>query len=82
MATSIAYWCGMATDVAIVVMLIRTEPLTNITSRLMEGFVWGACAFVAVIAWLMPAQSDLRLGDEELLGARSNRIRLRLRLLL
>ncbi len=29
--------------------------------------MWGACA-VAIIAWLLPAQSDLRLGDEELLG--------------
>ena len=35
---------------------------------LMDGYVWGACV-VAVIAWIMPAQSDLRLGDEELLGA-------------
>ena len=68
MATSIAYWCGMTADVAIVVMLIQTEPLTNATNPLMEGYVWGACA-VAVIAWIMPAQSDLRLGDEELLGA-------------
>jgi O-antigen ligase len=33
----------------------------------MKGYVWGACA-VAIIAWLLPAQSDLRLGDEELLG--------------
>jgi exopolysaccharide production protein ExoQ len=33
----------------------------------MKGFVWGACA-IAIIAWLLPAQSDLRLGDEELLG--------------
>jgi hypothetical protein len=33
----------------------------------MKGFIWGACT-VAVIAWLMPAQSDLRLGDDELLG--------------
>lgn len=35
---------------------------------LMKGYVWGACG-VAIIAWLLPAQSDLRLGDEELLGA-------------
>jgi exopolysaccharide production protein ExoQ len=36
--------------------------------RLIKGYVWGACA-IAVIAWLMPGQSDLRLGDDELLGA-------------
>jgi len=38
-----------------------------VANSLMKGYVWGACA-VAVIAWLLPAQSDLRLGDEELLG--------------
>jgi O-antigen ligase len=57
----------MAADVAIVVLLLRAGPLTEVSSSLMTGYVWGACA-VAVIAWIMPAQSDLRLGDEELLG--------------
>jgi O-antigen ligase len=33
----------------------------------MRGYVWGACA-IAVIVWILPVQSDLRLGDEELLG--------------
>lgn len=68
LSTSIAYWCAMASDVAIVVLLLRAGPLANTCSALMEGYVWGACA-VAVIAWIMPAQSDLRLGDDELLGA-------------
>lgn len=65
---SAAYWCAMAADVAIVVLLLRARPLTDVSDSLMKGFVWGACT-VAVIAWLMPAQSDLRLGDDELLGA-------------
>lgn len=64
---SVAYWCAMAADIAIVVMLLRAEPLIEISDSLMKGFVWGACA-VAIIAWVMPAQSDLRLGDDELLG--------------
>lgn len=64
---SVAYWCAMAADFAIVVMLLRAEPLIEISDSLMSGFVWGACV-VASIAWLMPAQSDLRLGDDELLG--------------
>jgi exopolysaccharide production protein ExoQ len=34
---------------------------------LMKGFIWGACT-VAIVAWILPAQSDLRLGDDELLG--------------
>ncbi len=66
--TAIAYWCAMAADVAIVFLLLRAGPLTEVSSSLMTGYVWGACA-VAVIAWIMPAQSDLRLGDEDLLGA-------------
>jgi hypothetical protein len=33
----------------------------------MRGYIWGSCA-IAIIAWLLPTQSDLRLGDEELLG--------------
>ena len=68
MATSIAYWCGMTADVAIVVILVQSAPLTEVTDPLMKGYVWGA-VMVAAIAWIMPAQSDLRLGDEELLGA-------------
>src|SRR6202012_3245157 len=64
---SMAYWCAMAADVTIVVMLLRAEPLTDVCDSLMKGFIWGACA-VAFIAWLMPAESDLRLGDAELLG--------------
>src|SRR5579863_10413367 len=68
MATSIAYWCGMTADVVIVVLLIQAAPLTDVTNPFMEGYVWGAVT-VAAIAWIMPAQSDLRLGDDELLGA-------------
>ncbi len=65
---AIAYWCGMAADVAIVVLLFRASPLVEVTDSLMKGYIWGACV-AAAIAWLLPEQSDLRLGDEELLGA-------------
>ena len=64
---AIAYWCAMLADVAIVVLMLRAGSLAAVASSLMKGYVWGACG-VAIIAWLMPAQSDLRLGDEELLG--------------
>jgi len=63
-----AYWCGMAADVAIVVLLLHNCPVAEVTDSLMKGYVWGACA-ASAIAWLLPGQSDLRLGDEELLGA-------------
>jgi exopolysaccharide production protein ExoQ len=64
---AIVYWCAMAADVAIVILMLRAGSLTQVANSLMKGYVWSACA-VAIIAWLLPAQSDLRLGDEELLG--------------
>ena len=64
---SMAYWCAMAADFTIMVMLLRAGPLTDVCDSLMKGFIWGACT-VAIIAWLMPAESDLRLGDADLLG--------------
>jgi O-antigen ligase len=67
LATSSAYWCGMAADVAIVVLLLRAGSVTGVSHSLMKGFIVSACC-IALIAWIMPAQSDLRLGDEELLG--------------
>jgi exopolysaccharide production protein ExoQ len=62
-----AYWCAMAADVMIVLLLLRTGPESEMATSLMEGYVIGACC-VALVAWILPAQSDLRLGDEELLG--------------
>lgn len=65
---AVAYWCAMVADVAIVTALLQVGAPENTVHSLMKGYVWGAC-FLAVIAWLLPTQSDLRLGDEELLGA-------------
>jgi len=62
--TSIAYWCGITADVAIVVLLLRAGSVTGVSHSLMKGFVMSACC-LALIAWIMPGQSDLRLGDEE-----------------
>jgi exopolysaccharide production protein ExoQ len=62
-----AFWCGMATDTAIVLLLLRTAPVDSVVESLMRGYIWGSCA-IAIVAWLLPTQADLRLGDEELLG--------------
>jgi O-antigen ligase len=67
LSIAIAYWFGMAADFAAVALMLRARPAPLIISSVMNGFVWGAC-LGAAIAWLLPAQSDLRLGDEELLG--------------
>lgn len=70
MAISTGYWCGIACDFALVALLLRARPAFAIAEPLMSGYVWGGCAG-AVIAWMMPTQSDLRLGDEQLLGPNS-----------
>jgi exopolysaccharide production protein ExoQ len=67
LAAAAAFWCAMAADVAIVMLLLRNGSADETGQALMRGFIWGTCAFAAT-AWLLPAQSDLRLGDEELLG--------------
>jgi exopolysaccharide production protein ExoQ len=67
---SIAYWCGMAADFAIVALMLRARSVIAVAAGLMKGYVWGGCVGAA-IAWILPSQSDLRLGDEELLGPNS-----------
>lgn len=62
-----AFWCGMAADTVVVLLLLRSAPIESVVNSLMSGYIWGSCA-VAIVAWLLPAQSDLRLGDEQLLG--------------
>jgi exopolysaccharide production protein ExoQ len=64
---AVAFWLAMAIDTAMIVLLIRTRQTEQVIESVMNGYVWGACA-IAVLAWLLPSQSDLRLGDEELLG--------------
>ena len=64
---AVALWCAMVADTTIVVLLLRASPVESVVNSLMRGYVWGSCA-IALLAWLLPPQSDLRLGDEELLG--------------
>jgi len=65
---AVAFWCAMLADVTMVVLLLRTGPIIEMSSALMKGYVCATCC-IALIAWILPTQSDLRLGDEELLGA-------------
>ncbi len=68
LSAAVAFWSAMAADTGMVALLLRVGPVKEVATSLIKGYVWGACA-VAIIAWLMPPQSDLRLGDEDLLGA-------------
>jgi exopolysaccharide production protein ExoQ len=63
-SSAVAYWCGLAGDVAIVVLLLRASGVSDVAIALMQGFIWSSCC-LALVAWVMPVQSDLRLGDED-----------------
>lgn len=68
LSTSFVYWCGLAADVAVVMVLLQTGSAEGTTNAIMKGFVASACC-IALVAWAMPAQPDLRLGDEEFLNS-------------
>jgi exopolysaccharide production protein ExoQ len=61
---SLAYWLGLVIDVVNMILLLRSDSETNTACSLMKGFIWSSC-LLALIAWIMPAQADLRLGDEQ-----------------
>ena len=63
-ANSIAYWCGLVIDVAMVVLLQRRDRGDESAGAIIRGFVCSSC-LLAAVAWLMPAAADLRLGDEQ-----------------
>jgi len=62
-----AFWCAMASDLSIAILLLRIGSIDQTVESVMNGYVWGTCA-IALIAWVMPSQTDLRLGDEDYLG--------------
>ena len=64
LSTSFAYWCGIAADVLIVLLLLEGGSVQSTATAMMKGFVVSSC-LLALVAWMMPAQPDLRLGDEE-----------------
>jgi exopolysaccharide production protein ExoQ len=63
-SASFAYWCGLTADVLIVLVLLSGGATTMVSHSLLSGFIWATC-MLAVIALVMPAQSDLRLGDPD-----------------
>lgn len=62
--TSVVYWCGIAADAVMVFLLLRAGPVTAVAHSLMKGFIWSTCC-LALLVWIMPAQADLRLGDQD-----------------
>jgi len=64
LTASLIYWCGMAADVAMVILLLRAAPAIDVASSLAKGFIWSTC-LIAIMVWLMPLQPDLRLGNKD-----------------
>jgi len=60
---ALTYWASMASDVVIVLLLLRHEDAERHTEAILMGVVWGAAA-LAIIAWFSPATADLRLGND------------------
>ena len=69
-AASLVYWFGTAVDVATTLLLLRGKSTVASAEAVMKGFIFGACG-VAIVAWIMPAEYDLRLGDENFFNANS-----------
>jgi len=67
---SAGYWGGMAIDVAsvLLLLLLRSNTPAAVGHAILKGYIWSTCCLAAV-AWMMPAASDLRLGDEQFFNA-------------
>jgi exopolysaccharide production protein ExoQ len=61
---SFAYWAGLVIDVMNVAIILRRDTGLDEAHSLLKGFVWSSCS-LALLAWAMPAASDMRLGDEQ-----------------
>lgn len=65
---STAYWCGTTSDIVTTILLCRSADARAVAAAIMKGFVVASCV-IAVLAWIMPAEYDLRLGDQDYLNA-------------
>src|SRR5579871_4530341 len=61
-AASFAYWCELSIDVGTMLLLQRIPSFGLHAEALLRGYIYAACA-LASLAWILPAQDDLRLGD-------------------
>jgi len=63
-ASSFAYWVALAVDVATMLLLLRSANLIAQAQALLRGYLYASCV-LAALAWIMPVQADLRLGDAD-----------------
>lgn len=65
---SFAYWCGTAADLMTTALLFRSAEPRRIAAVMMQGYI-SAASVIAAAAWIMPAEYDLRLGNQDYLNA-------------
>jgi O-antigen ligase len=63
---ALGYWAALASDVLLVLLLVRADDVEHVTESLLKGYIWGVLS-VCAIAWAAPTMQDLRLGDNEFL---------------
>lgn len=63
-AASFAYWSALAVDVATVLLMLCSANIAAQAQALLRGYIYASCVLAALV-WIMPAQADLRLGDED-----------------
>jgi len=63
-ASSSVYWVALLLDAATVVVLLSLYAPAAVAHSILRGYLAGALA-IAALAWMMPAQTDLRLGDPD-----------------
>jgi exopolysaccharide production protein ExoQ len=63
-AIAFAYWCELASQVAIVALILRTGFPPRVAAAVIHGYIAGAC-LIAAIAWLSPTMADLRPGNDD-----------------
>ncbi len=66
-AVAFGYWSAMAADVALVFLVLRADHTAHAHESLLKGFVSGV-GILALIAWIAPSNSDLRLGNDDFLN--------------
>lgn len=64
MAVAVGYWCELAGQVAIIVLVLRTDDGERVAASVMRGYAAGACV-IGLIAWLSPTMQDLRPGNDD-----------------
>jgi len=65
-AVALSYWIALASDVILVLLIVRADGAAEASESLLKGYIWGV-AMLCLVAWVAPAMQDLRLGDDEFL---------------